>query len=128
MPALNRKVSHRPSPVTIVVAAVLALALLAALCWIALVAPRGVPFLKYFDINAQFNNASEIADLSQVRIAGRSVGQVTGSSVRTATPSSRWRSTPGRPALRAGLDGADPAEGPARRQVRRDHPGTHGRC
>jgi phospholipid/cholesterol/gamma-HCH transport system substrate-binding protein len=40
------------------------------------VAPRGVPGLKYYRLDAQFADASQIADLSEVRIAGRHVGQV----------------------------------------------------
>ena len=76
----GRPVSHMPSPFTIVVAALLCVAVLVGLTLIAIVAPRGVPLLSYYDVKAQFNNASEIADLSQVRIAGRHVGQVTGSS------------------------------------------------
>jgi virulence factor Mce-like protein len=101
MRVFNRPVGHAPSPVTIVIAALLAIGLLVTLVWIALVAPRGVPFLRYFDINAQFDNASQIADLSQVRIAGRSVGQVTGSSVQGGRAVVRMALYPGQPALRS---------------------------
>jgi virulence factor Mce-like protein len=126
MPGFNRKVSQQPSPLTIVLAAVLALALLATLCWIALVAPRGVPFLKYFDINAQFDNASEIADLSQVRIAGRDVGQVTGSSVQNGHAVVRMALYPGQGALRSDSTARIRLKGLLGAKFVEITPGTHG--
>jgi virulence factor Mce-like protein len=78
MPRLSRPVSHEPTTVTIVVTALLGLTLLIGLSYLAWVAPRGVPFLHYYDISARFDDAAQIGDLSQVRIAGRDVGQVTG--------------------------------------------------
>jgi phospholipid/cholesterol/gamma-HCH transport system substrate-binding protein len=82
MRLINREVSHTASPLTIVVAALAAFAVLAGLTMVALVAPRGVPGLKYYELKAQFDDASQIADLSEVRMAGRHVGQVTGSRLR----------------------------------------------
>jgi virulence factor Mce-like protein len=79
MRLVNREASHQPSRFTIVVAALAALGVLLGLTIVALVAPRGVPGLNYYEIKAQFDDASQIADLSEVRIAGRHVGQVTGS-------------------------------------------------
>jgi phospholipid/cholesterol/gamma-HCH transport system substrate-binding protein len=74
---LSRPASHSASNTTIVVASLVALAIVCALSYLAWVAPRGVPGLNYYDLHAQFDNAAQIADLSQVRIAGRNVGQVT---------------------------------------------------
>ena len=79
---LGRSVSHTPSRLTIVVAAALAFAVIAALVVVALVAPRGVPGLKYYKLDAQFDDASQIADLSEIRVAGRHVGIVTNSMLR----------------------------------------------
>jgi len=75
---ISRPVSHQASNTTIVLATLVALGLLCGLSYLAWVAPRGVPGLNYYDLHAQFDNAAQIADLSQVRIAGRNVGQVTG--------------------------------------------------
>jgi virulence factor Mce-like protein len=97
----GRPVSHMPSPFTIVVAALLCVAVLVGLTLIAIVAPRGVPLLSYYDVSAQFNNASEIADLSQVRIAGRHVGQVTGSSFENGHAVVRMALYPGTKPLRS---------------------------
>jgi len=79
---LQRPASHQPSTVTIIVSALIALGVAVGLTYVALVAPRGVPGLKYYELNAQFNDAAQIADLSEVRLAGRHVGQVTGSELR----------------------------------------------
>ena len=122
----NRTVSHTPSPFTVVLAAVLALGLLATLVWIALVAPRGVPFLHYYDINAQFGNASEIADLSQVRIAGRDVGQVTGSSVQGGRAVVRMALFPGQPALRSDSSARIRLKGLLGAKFVEITPGSHG--
>lgn len=73
---MRRPVSHQPSAFTIVLAALGALAVLVGLSYLAWVAPGGVPGLHYYDLDGQFDNAAQIADLSQVRIAGRDVGQV----------------------------------------------------
>lgn len=76
--ALDRRVSHRPSRTTILISAVVATAVLVALVYLAWVAPRGVPLLPYYYVNAQFKNAENIRDLATVEIAGRRVGQVSG--------------------------------------------------
>jgi virulence factor Mce-like protein len=76
MNRFGRPVSHQPSAFTIVAAAFAALAVLVGLSYLAWVAPRGVPGLSYYDVDAQFDNAAQISDLSQVRIAGRNIGQV----------------------------------------------------
>ncbi|MCW3064945.1 MAG: Mammalian cell entry related domain protein [Solirubrobacterales bacterium] len=101
MGRFNRPVSHIPSPFTIVVAALLSVGLLVGLTLIAIVAPRGVPLLSYYDLDARFDNASEIADLSQVRIAGRHVGQVTGSSFEGGHAVVRMALYPGAKPLRS---------------------------
>ncbi len=101
MPGINRSVSHKPSAFTIVVAAILSIGVLVGLALIAIVAPRGVPLLQYYDISAQFGNASQIADLSQVRIAGRSVGQVTGTAFERGHAIVRMALYPGQPPMRS---------------------------
>ena len=101
MPRFNRPVSHTPSALTIVIAAVLSVGVLVGLALIAVIAPRGVPLLKYYDVNAQFQNASQIADLSQVRIAGRHVGQVTSSGFVDGHAVVRMALYPGQKPLRS---------------------------
>jgi virulence factor Mce-like protein len=102
MPAPFRQpVSHRPSAATIVLAALASLGVLVALAYLAIVAPRGVPLLHYYDVKARFADASEITDLSQVRIAGRQVGQVTGSSYQAGHAIVSMSLYPGGPVLRS---------------------------
>jgi phospholipid/cholesterol/gamma-HCH transport system substrate-binding protein len=76
MALFDRTAAHRPSRVTILVSAALATIVLLALVYLAAVAPRGVPLLPYYYVNAQFKNADNIRLLSTVQIAGRRVGQV----------------------------------------------------
>src|SRR5437899_2249990 len=101
MRGFNRKVSHTPSRLTIVVAALAALAVLGGLTMVALVAPRGVPGLKYYELDAQFKDALQIADLSEVRIAGRHAGQVTGSSFKNGHATVRLQLFPGQGPVRS---------------------------
>lgn len=98
---LGHSVSHRPSRPTIVIAAVLALLVVAGLAFVALVAPRGVPGIKYYTLDAQFDDASQIADLSEVRIAGRHVGIVTDSRLRDGRAIVRLQFFPGQEKLRS---------------------------
>jgi phospholipid/cholesterol/gamma-HCH transport system substrate-binding protein len=72
----NRTASHRASRPTILISALVAGLLLAALIYLAAVAPRGVPLISYYYVNADFSNASNIDLLATVDIAGRDVGQV----------------------------------------------------
>jgi phospholipid/cholesterol/gamma-HCH transport system substrate-binding protein len=47
-----------------------------ALVYLAAVAPRAVPLLPYYYVNAQFKNAENLRLLNTVQVAGRRVGQV----------------------------------------------------
>lgn len=91
----DRRVSHRASPATIVVSAAVALVVVLGLTYVALVAPRGVPGLRYYELDAQFDDASQIADLSEVRLAGRHVGQVTHSELSDGHATVRLQLFPG---------------------------------
>lgn len=73
----NRPASIPTSAVTIVATAIGVLAIAVALTWFAIVAPRGVPGVSYRYLDAQFADASNVPVASEVRIAGRRVGQVT---------------------------------------------------
>jgi virulence factor Mce-like protein len=101
MALFDRSASHTPSPLTIVAAAVVAVGVLLALVWVAIIAPRGVPGLSYYKINAQFDDASQIADLSQVRIAGRHIGQVAKSDLRNGKATVELQLYPGQGPLRS---------------------------
>jgi phospholipid/cholesterol/gamma-HCH transport system substrate-binding protein len=74
--AFDRKVSHKPARATILISAALAAVALLALVYLAAVAPRGVPLLPYYYVDAQFKDAANLRILSTVQIAGRRVGQV----------------------------------------------------
>lgn len=75
-PRFDRSASHKPSRVTIVVAAAFAVAVLGALSYLAAVAPRGVPALDYYTLTAELEDSADLRLLSQVSVAGRRVGQV----------------------------------------------------
>jgi ABC-type transporter Mla subunit MlaD len=74
--SLDPRANHRTSKVTIVIAAAGAAAVLAVLVILAAVAPRGIPLVPYYYVDAQFANASNLKDLSAVQINGREVGDV----------------------------------------------------
>jgi virulence factor Mce-like protein len=97
----TRTVSHQPSRPTIVIAALAAMVVMFGLTYVALVAPRGVPGLKYYELDAQFDDAAQIADLSEVRMAGRHVGQVTSSELKNGHASVRLQLFPGQGPLPA---------------------------
>jgi virulence factor Mce-like protein len=98
---LSHSVSHKASRPTILIAAVGALLVVLALITVALVAPRGVPGLKYYKLDAQFDDASQIADLSEVRMAGRHVGIVTSSELRDGKAIVKLQFFPGEKKVRA---------------------------
>jgi virulence factor Mce-like protein len=123
----TRPVSHRPSPATIVLAAVACVGVLVALAYVAIVAPRGVPLLHYYDVKAQFADASEITDLSQVRISGRQVGQVIGSSYRGGHAIVSMSLYPGESALRSDTTARIRLNGLLGAKFVQLIPGEHGR-
>lgn len=73
----DRLERHTDSPMTIVATAVGAVLALAALVWVAIAAPRGVPGKAYYELEAQFADTANMTPMTEVRIAGRRVGQVT---------------------------------------------------
>ena len=70
------RANKRPSRATILSSATVAVLALCALVYLAAVAPRGVPLLPYYYLNAQFKNTENLRLLNTVQIAGRRVGQV----------------------------------------------------
>jgi virulence factor Mce-like protein len=72
----DQSASHRPSRTTTLVAAALAVALTSCLVYIAAVAPRGVPPVGYYNVDAEFHDSIELKLLSVVAIDGKRVGQV----------------------------------------------------
>ncbi len=80
-PRFDRSASHRPSRITILVAAAAAVGVLALLSYLAAVAPRGVPAVSYYEVTAEFRDSADLRLLSAVSVAGRRVGQV--SRIRT---------------------------------------------
>ncbi|HET9073640.1 MAG TPA: MlaD family protein [Solirubrobacteraceae bacterium] len=75
-PILDPVANARASRSTIVLAALAAGALLTVLVLLAALAPRGVPLLPYYYVEAHFANASNLRPLAAVDISGRQVGQV----------------------------------------------------
>ena len=97
----NRPASRPTSPITIVVASLAALALAVALTWFAIVVPRGVPGVSYYELDAQFGNVGNVGVGSEVRIGGRRVGQVTDATMREGRGSLRLQLQPGTGPLRS---------------------------
>lgn len=72
----DRPANHQASRVTIVSAALVALALTGVLIYLAAVAPRGVPTVDYVNVTAQFERTADIKLLSTVALNGKRIGQV----------------------------------------------------
>ena len=67
----------RPDPRrTIVIAAAAGALILAGLGYLAATAENGLPLVSYYNLNADFHNAAELDQYSEVRIAGTLAGQV----------------------------------------------------
>ena len=126
MKRFSHPVSHQTSTATIAIAAMAVLAVMAALAYLAWVAPRGVPLLSYYDIDAQFADAAQIADLSQVRIGGRNVGQVTGTTYRGGHAIVRMALFPGQQSLRSDTTARISLKGLLGGKYVDIHPGSHG--
>jgi phospholipid/cholesterol/gamma-HCH transport system substrate-binding protein len=127
MRPFSKSVSHQPSTVTIAIAALAAAGLLLGLAFLAWVAPRGVPLLRYYDLDAQFSNAAQIADLSQVRIAGRNVGQVTSTEYRGGRAIVHLALYPGQGPLRSDTTARIQLKGLLGGKYVEIRPGSHGR-
>jgi virulence factor Mce-like protein len=74
---------------------------LAALSYAALTAGNGIPLKSYYYLNADFHNAAELDPYSDVRIAGRLVGQVLSSSFSDGNATVRLQLDPSIGELRA---------------------------
>ena len=119
--AFDRSASHRPARATILLAAAVTGLVMLALVYLAAVAPRGVPLLPYYYVNAQFRDAENIRILSTVQIAGRRVGQVSDITYDHGLARLKLQMLPGNAEADLGGHRADPGQEPDRRQVRRDH-------
>ena len=100
--AFDRKVSHTPARATILISAAVASVLLLALLYLAAVAPRGMPLLPYYYVNAQFRNVENLRILSTVQIAGRRVGQVSDITYDNGLADVKLQMLPGTQQLTAG--------------------------
>jgi ABC-type transporter Mla subunit MlaD len=83
------------------IAAIFGSLLLAGLAYLALTAENGLPLLSYYYLNAKFKNASQIDTYSDVRIAGKLVGQVLGSSLQNGQAVVRLQLDPSEGLLRS---------------------------
>ncbi len=101
--AFDRPAKHQASRATILVTATIAAAVLATLVYIAAVAPRGVPGLPYYYLNAQFRDAANIRILSTVQIAGRRVGQVSDVTYSNGLANLKLQMLPGTQTLSSGV-------------------------
>jgi len=72
----DRPANHKPSRATILIAAAFAVVAVIGLTYLAAVAPRGLPGVDYYDIDAAFEDSIELKLLSSVTINGKRVGQV----------------------------------------------------
>jgi phospholipid/cholesterol/gamma-HCH transport system substrate-binding protein len=100
--AFDRKVSHTPARATILISAAVACVLGLALVYLAAVAPRGIPLLPYYYVNAQFKNVENLRILSTVQIAGRRVGQVSDITYDNGLADVKLQMLPGTQQLTAG--------------------------
>lgn len=73
---LHRPAARAVSSSNMVIGAVLTLAVLAGLLFIAVRGTRGVPGINYYKINARFKDTGEIRSIAEVRVAGRMAGRV----------------------------------------------------
>jgi len=78
----QRPMAEPTTPAVIVLAALAVFATAIGLTWFAIVAPRGVPGVSYHTLDATFVNAANVGVGSEVRLAGRRVGQVTSTELK----------------------------------------------
>jgi phospholipid/cholesterol/gamma-HCH transport system substrate-binding protein len=97
----TRPASTPLSPIVIIATAGTAIAALIAMTWVAFVAPRGVPGIGYSYVNAQFRDAASVPISTEVRIAGRSAGQVTETELRGGVATLRLQLRPGSSPVRS---------------------------
>jgi len=77
------KARRRPDPRrATLIAALAGTLILGGLAYLALTAENGLPFASYYYLNADFKSASQLDVYSDVRIAGKLVGQVLGTSLQ----------------------------------------------
>ncbi len=76
MAGFDRRARHVASRPTILIAAFAAVLAMAALSYLAAVAPRGVPGVGYLTVKAEFADSADLRLLSSVAVSGRRVGQV----------------------------------------------------
>lgn len=83
----RRRRSERQHPTTVYIRSSVLLVLTAAIVYVALTATKGLPGQSHYAVKAQFADAKNIVKNSDVWIAGRRVGSVTGgeASSHTAT-------------------------------------------
>lgn len=81
------------------VAAVWGLAGFATLMYLALTAQRGLPGRSYYEVTAEFRDAGNMSTFSEVRIAGRRVGQVVSLRSGHGIARVRLQLSPGTPPL-----------------------------
>jgi ABC-type transporter Mla subunit MlaD len=72
----DRRANYRPSRPTILVTAGVTAVLMLGLVYVAAVAPRAVPLVPYYYVDAKFADAENLRPLDTVDIGGRDVGQV----------------------------------------------------
>jgi len=87
------------SPVTIIATAGVAIVLFVGMIWLAVVAPKGVPGRGYTYVNAEFRDAANVPTSTEVRIAGRSAGQVVEAKLEDGIAKLRLQLRPGNVAL-----------------------------
>ncbi|MHB8691285.1 MAG: MlaD family protein [Solirubrobacteraceae bacterium] len=98
----DRRAAHHASRTTIIVSATLAVTAMLALVYLAAVAPRGIPLLPYYYVNAQFQNAENLRLLNTVQIAGRRVGQVSNITYKNGLADVELQMLPGTQNLTSG--------------------------
>ncbi|HEX4109754.1 MAG TPA: MlaD family protein [Solirubrobacteraceae bacterium] len=91
----GRAVSHQPSKAFMYAVGLFGIAFASLLIWIGYHAPQNIPGRGYYNLYAQFNDADNLTQTNQVRIAGRLVGQVLDLHAHNGEGEMRLQLTPG---------------------------------
>lgn len=96
----NTKPESTPlPPTTIIATAGIAIVLFVGMIWLAVVAPKGVPGRGYTYVDAEFREAANVPTSTEVRIAGKSAGQVVDARLENGIAKLRLQLRPGNVAL-----------------------------
>jgi ABC-type transporter Mla subunit MlaD len=98
----DRRANYRPSRATIVITAAITALIMLGLVYVAAVAPRAVPLVPYYYVDAKFANAENLRPLDTVEIGGRDVGEVSAINYSNGVADVELQMLPGTQTLTSG--------------------------